>query len=335
MLLRTITSLIKKRPILAVWNVTDMCNYKCRFCSSHGGTTQLSLGETEKAVQTVAQLGVSYVYVAGGEPLVRKDIIQILEMFLKYGIKPTLITNGSLLNQEIINYVKDKPINLSVSIQTLNPELNYQITLNKSLPQILEFFKSLGNVQHKGNWSISTTVNQMNYNEVDELEKFATAHNFMYIIRPYISGIGPHGRYDPGLVYKEPDKIIALFQKFSARERRRNFLLHLVYEQQIKYLKGEDIGPCDAGRHSLLVTFDGSVSPCLEKPGLCIKGDAATTKEFLSSEKVTSEVKRCHSETPCYYGCGRNVGTLLRHKGAILAHMPLIAYHAARYGLFF
>ena len=58
----------------------------------------------------------------GGDPLLRKDIIQIVDIFLSYGIRPTIITNGILLTPKLAEEIAKRHCNLAISIDSLIPE---------------------------------------------------------------------------------------------------------------------------------------------------------------------------------------------------------------------
>lgn len=68
----------------------------------------------------LAKFGVGYVYLQGGEPLLRKDIIDIVDIFLNEGIHPTIITNGILLTPEIAKQIAVRNCNLSISIDSMD-----------------------------------------------------------------------------------------------------------------------------------------------------------------------------------------------------------------------
>ncbi len=89
-------------------SVTDRCNFRCTYCmprSKHGPvvlpTTRsnlLTFEELTSVAAAFAQLGVQKVRVTGGEPLVRKDLPELIEQLSQLPIRDLcLTTNGSLL----------------------------------------------------------------------------------------------------------------------------------------------------------------------------------------------------------------------------------------------
>lgn len=331
-LLKALRSFLLGKPILAVWNLTNNCNFHCLFCNSKiKNSGEQSLPALEKTCQKLRQLGIQYVYLQGGEPLLRSDITEILKMALRNGMKPVLITNGSLLNHDLINFIKGRDVNLSVSLHALDPEIHEALTGDNSSGKIVSFLESLRNIKHRGNWSITTTVCKLNYREVEKIEQFAQRNNFMFAMRCYVNNCAVQGINDQKISYNGiKDEIISILKKFTDRELKRNYFTHLLYREEVGYLRGDWRNGCDAGKYSILVNSDGSISPCIEKPKLSILATARETAKFLKLKRVREAVATCSNNSPCFYGCGRNIGILLQHKMRLVCRFykpEVLRYH--------
>ncbi len=333
--IKILQNILLNKPILAVWYLTDKCNFDCLYCMVHERKTEdLSFDEIKETFYVIKDLGIRYIFLQGGEPLLRKDIIQILSLCLEYKIKPTIVTNGTYINHELINYIKDRDINLTISLPTLNHKKHLELTKNDNLKEILKNIEQIKNVKHIGNWSITTTITRTNYNEINHIKDFAEKNNFMYAIRSYIHDIGAFGKSDSKLKYGERrEDIIRAFRELSKIEEKRNYLAHLIYEEEIKYLKEGYSTPCDAIKHSIIVNSDGSFSPCIEHVNQKIKGNKKIVNNFLATCK--DRVQNCYQNTPCFHGCSRNIGILLRSKTKILLHMPTIIKFLSKHKSFF
>lgn len=92
-------------------SVTDRCNFRCKYCMSSDGVADighsniLKLEEIEKIAQAAVGLGIKKFRLTGGEPLVRKGIVELVRNLAKIeGVEEvTMTTNGSLLT----DYAKD------------------------------------------------------------------------------------------------------------------------------------------------------------------------------------------------------------------------------------
>lgn len=94
--------------------LTQNCNYNCLYCynvwkkDKNYPEGQLDTSDWKKIIKKIQkETGVSFLTLSGGEPLLRKDIFQILECIKNSRLNTTLITNGWFLNkQNIQNCIK-------------------------------------------------------------------------------------------------------------------------------------------------------------------------------------------------------------------------------------
>ena len=94
-------------------SVTDNCNLRCVYCMKEKENNflkndeKLTDDEIYKIVKESAKLGIKKIRMTGGEPLVRRDIKEILIYLRKvYNGKITLSTNGLLIDKENIETLK-------------------------------------------------------------------------------------------------------------------------------------------------------------------------------------------------------------------------------------
>ena len=91
-----------KKPVV-VWNVTRACNLKCVHCYAHateeGHEKELSTEEGFAVLDDLAEFGVPVVLFSGGEPLVRKDLIDLARHAVQRGMRAVISTNGTLISR--------------------------------------------------------------------------------------------------------------------------------------------------------------------------------------------------------------------------------------------
>jgi radical SAM protein with 4Fe4S-binding SPASM domain len=90
-------------PSEVVIEVTARCNKDCRYCfnSFSKKIPDRSTDEIKKTIKHTSDLGIRYIRFTGGEPLLRKDIFELITYAKKCGLKVRLNTNGKLLTKEI------------------------------------------------------------------------------------------------------------------------------------------------------------------------------------------------------------------------------------------
>lgn len=117
-------------------SVTDLCNYRCTYCMPEEGVCKrahrdiLSLEELEEIAAAAVQLGIRKVRLTGGEPLVRRGIVELCHRLRAIsGLEELCITtNGSLLPEFALGLRQAGVDRLNISLDTLRPERFSQIT---------------------------------------------------------------------------------------------------------------------------------------------------------------------------------------------------------------
>lgn len=102
---------IKELKVLNL-TVTKQCNMKCKHCGATGCSTskekqELTTDEYNSVINQAAELGCKNIVVAGGEPFLRKDIFDILKIAESRNIWCSILSNGSLIDKEIADKLKD------------------------------------------------------------------------------------------------------------------------------------------------------------------------------------------------------------------------------------
>jgi cyclic pyranopterin phosphate synthase len=117
-------------------SVTDRCNLSCVYCKPRAGMKMLphseilSYEEILRLVALAVPLGISRVRVTGGEPLVRRGIIDfIASLHTLQGIEDiSITTNGVLLEEMAEGLIKAGKLRLNVSLDSLDPRKFQEIT---------------------------------------------------------------------------------------------------------------------------------------------------------------------------------------------------------------
>ena len=87
---------------MVVWNLTARCNLRCRHCyaaSEVDGGEELSTAEARSVIDDLAALEVPVVLFSGGEPLLRRDLFDLIGYAHERGLRPGLSTNGTLIDR--------------------------------------------------------------------------------------------------------------------------------------------------------------------------------------------------------------------------------------------
>ncbi|MGE0088389.1 MAG: GTP 3',8-cyclase MoaA [Bacteroidales bacterium] len=136
-------------------SVTDRCNLRCVYCMPEGGVTLLkheeilNFEEIVQVTKTAVRKGVNKIRITGGEPLVRKGIIELISMIGKIdGIDDySMTTNGILLEQFAEELKKAGLHRVNISLDSMDPERYRQITRGGDITKVfagIEAAKKVG-----------------------------------------------------------------------------------------------------------------------------------------------------------------------------------------------
>lgn len=110
------------------WNTTKRCNLFCEHCYRESSpdadcSTELSTEEGKTLLEDAAKAGFKIIIFSGGEPLLRKDIFELMEYTYDLNMIPALGTNGILLSEEIAAKLKEHHTSaVSISLDSLDAD---------------------------------------------------------------------------------------------------------------------------------------------------------------------------------------------------------------------
>lgn len=166
-------------------SVTDRCDFRCFYCIPKGykdfsqPDSWLSLDEVERLVRVFSEMGISKVRLTGGEPLVRKELP---EMVRRIGALPqiedlSLSTNASQLAKHAVSLKQSGVSRINVSLDSLNPDSFREITQG-DLHNVLDGLmaaKEVGLNPIKINMVVMKGIND---HEIGEMVDFCLEHDF-------------------------------------------------------------------------------------------------------------------------------------------------------------
>ncbi|GBF11997.1 putative heme d1 biosynthesis radical SAM protein NirJ1 [Tepidibacillus infernus] len=165
---------------VVVWNVTRTCNLHCIHCYSSSESikyeNELSTEEAKQMIDQLADFQVPVLLLSGGEPLIREDILELAEYAINKGIRVTFSTNGTLIDQEMANTIKEIGVGyVGVSFDGIN-EKHDEFRRSKGA-----FEKALNGVRHLievgQRVGLRFTINKHNYLQLNDIFDFMEKEN--------------------------------------------------------------------------------------------------------------------------------------------------------------
>ena len=126
-------------------SITDVCNFSCKYCLPEGYSCKnnrsfISIDEIRRAVTAFSELGIWKIRITGGEPTIRKDFTEIVEMISSLdAIKDTAFTtNGYRLRDNAEKWYEAGLSSINISVDSLNPTTFCEITGHDRLHEVLD-----------------------------------------------------------------------------------------------------------------------------------------------------------------------------------------------------
>ena len=173
-----------QRPIISLRiTITNLCNLNCIYCHHDGmvdSKDEMTADEMYEICKVAKDIGVRKIRISGGEPLVRKDIVEIVEKIARLNFKDiSLTTNGVLLEKYAEDLKKAGLDRVNVSLDTLNPETYAFVTKKDYLDKVKRgILKAVdvGLYPVKINMVLMDGINE---NEVYEMFEFTKEHGMV------------------------------------------------------------------------------------------------------------------------------------------------------------
>lgn len=110
-------------------HILEACNFRCRQCFSKFGTEKLlSVEDWKKIIDNcIAGADVTEFNIAGGEPMLYPGLAELVKYIRSKGVKVSLITNGSLMDEEWIKNYAGLYETIGFSVDSLDDETNKKI----------------------------------------------------------------------------------------------------------------------------------------------------------------------------------------------------------------
>lgn len=268
-------------PIL-VFYPTARCNSRCVSCDwwRADGKDDLSLDEIRGFADELPALGVRLIVLSGGEPLLRRDVFQIADLFRAQGAKLHLLTSGLFLERDA-GHVASRFDQVTISLDGHTPELYRQIRGVDALALVERGVRQLEQTAPRLSVRARGTLHRHNFRELPALIDKARAMGLAQIsflaadVTSEAFGRARHPGSTRGLLLNEDEvREFAAVVEETLRTHADAFATRFVAESPDKLRRlpryyGAQLGlnefppvACNAPWVSAVVEADGTVRPC-------------------------------------------------------------------------
>lgn len=302
-------------PLSAHLDLTYRCNERCDHCYlDHDDKGEMSTGEIFSLLDQMAEAGVLFLTLSGGEALLRRDLFDIIARARELTFNVTLKTNAVMIREDQAKRLKELGVSkVQISVYSHRPEVHDAITrLPGSLKRTIGAIRFL---RAQGlNVVVANVLMRYNLHDGPEVQKLARELDAKYTVDPTITPMMDGntsvlrlriGRDDLAGVFRNPE-LVGDVDQFCAPPPP-------VDESAM------DAIPCSAGHTSCYVSPYGDVYPCVQFPLPCGNVRRERFADIWKNSAEMNELRSIRSrDLPTCSSCS-HVGTCTRCPG--LAYM--------------
>ena len=332
---QVLAGLVRRKLTFFTWNVTNICNEECPMCEViRRPAVDLTLEEATRIISEFRRAGFRSVGITGGEPFVRRDALELLDMVDRSGLVFTLATNGTLITEEIAAHVAGlkNMLQVAVSVDSLDPHRFEKLRGRPLLDEAIRGLDRLIAARPRGTVKVNFVLSRHNLDDLDSLIEFAEQRKVYLTVIPVIHGEAGmiHRRNDPMFLsaQKEREAMGAAFERLAAmrREGRLIWDSSIYHEKAAALTRGVNPGPCDAGQIMVDLRADGGFAVCPDHEPIAQLRKVSVSEAMARIPDTQEAVRRCHTETPCLYTCTYGISAIAQHPVRhLLEHRKVVA----------
>ncbi len=318
-------------PIVVVWNYTNLCNLRCRYCYQSAGRLledELSFEERIGAVNQMVDANVGFIAFSGGEPIIGERFWDVLSYTSRF-IHTSIATNGILLvDKRVVDRIGDNGArNVFVSLDGATAESHDFIRGEGNYRKTIKGIENLVANEHL-HVGINTVVTKRNFHEVPKIIELAielgvnsfSHYNFI-----------PTGRgrdnFKDDITPEQREELLNLLFDYHMRRKETGLNIistapqyaRIIHERTVGDTSGifhytadnatsikgiiKYAGGCGAGRVYGAVQPNGIMTPCVFMPDLPI-GDLRKEK-FIDIWRKAEVCERMVDREHFHHTCSR------------------------------
>lgn len=238
------------------------CNQQCLYCFTNAGEAlpyELTLREIKRVILEGKEIGLKQVViVGGGEPLLYRELEEVIDFITYNGLRILLLTNGLLIDREKADYFYRKKVYLCIKRNAFDQAHIHDDLVGRpgsfaQVTTVLNMLIDMGYAHsHNSMLAVESIICRQNKGEISKLWRWARSNNIL----PFMELVTPQGRArDNQHLLITQDEASQLFSELSQIDK---------YEYGYEWIPLPPIVgfPCRRNYYSCYITSVGDVLPC-------------------------------------------------------------------------
>jgi radical SAM protein with 4Fe4S-binding SPASM domain len=343
------------RPYVISWNLTYRCNLACEHCYLDAGGTPLVRTEnfadrseldTEECFNVIDDIAAfapeCLTILTGGEPLLRRDILEIVRRAADRGLWVVVGTNGVRITENVAQRLADAGARgVSLSLDALDPERHDRFRRVRGAWQnTVEGAQILTRTGLP--FIVQTTAGAHNLDELEAIADFAYERLAAKVWNLYFLVPTGRGQFVSDITPEQYDEVLAALYSIQRKYERRMLVNAKCAPHYVKTLLSNNqpptrtysggAGGCPAGTHYMGIRPNGDVTPCPYLPVFAGNLRRSALSDLWSSSDVFTGIRlrtslggRC-GECEISAQCGGCRARAYGMTGDVMAEDPLCTH---------
>lgn len=276
-----------QRPYVISWNLTYRCNERCEHCYLDAGSaprveseafddrSELNTSECKEVIDEIVSFAPEAVTIlTGGEPLLRRDILDIVRHAASRNLWVVVGTNGVLITERLARTLKDAGVRgLALSLDSLDPAKHDGFRgVRGAWRNTVDGARVLDEVGLP--FIVQTTVGKHNVDQLAELADFAQRELGAKVWNLYFLVTTGRGVFVSDIAPEDYDGVLAQLYEIQRVQQGKMMVNAKCAPHYVKTLFERDpdspflksyaggAGGCPAGTHYMGIRPNGDVTPC-------------------------------------------------------------------------
>jgi radical SAM protein with 4Fe4S-binding SPASM domain len=309
------------RPYVVSWNLTYRCNLACEHCYLDAGPrplvgtenfadrSELGTEECFRVIDEIAAFAPECVTIlTGGEPLLRRDILEIVKRAADRGLWVVVGTNGVRITENVAQRLAEAGARgLSLSLDALDPDRHDRFRkVRGAWHNTVEGAEILNRTGLP--FIVQTTAGSHNRGELEAIADFAHDRLAAKVWNLYFLVPTGRGQFVSDITPAQYDEVLASLYRIQRKYNRRMLVnakcaphyIKTVLENagvetdpvsQIRTYTG-GAGGCPAGTHYMGIRPNGDVTPCPYLPVFAGNLRGSPLADLWSSSELFTDIRR-------------------------------------------
>ncbi len=306
------------RPYVVSWNLTYRCNLACEHCYLDAGAkpavgtenfadrSELGTEECYKVIDEIVAFAPECLTIlTGGEPLLRRDILDIVARAAERGLWVVVGTNGVKVTENVARRLSEAGARgLSLSLDALDAERHDRFRMVRGAWQ--NTVDGAGILNRTGlPFIVQTTAGSHNIDELDAIADFAYERLNAKVWNLYFLVPTGRGQFVSDMTPSQYDEVLQALHRIQGRYQKRMLVNAKCAPHYIKtVLESPDpeshpirtysggAGGCPAGTHYLGIRPNGDVTPCPYLPVFAGSIRRTSLTEIWSTSALFNDIRR-------------------------------------------